>query len=36
MTCVYNEYEIKMKMVQQQWLLQKMKLLLGYNIKIVI
>ena len=33
---MYNEYEIKIKMRQEQWLLIKMKFLLGYNMKIVI
>ena len=33
---MYNEYEIKTKMRQEQWLLLKMKFLLGYNMKIVI
>lgn len=32
MACVYKDYEVKMKMIQQQW----MKLLLGYNMKIAI
>ena len=36
MTCVYEEYEVKIKMVQEQWLQLKIKFLLGYNIKIVI
>ena len=36
MTCVYKEYEDKMKMVQGQWLQLKMKFLLGYTIKIII
>ena len=36
MTCVYEEYEVEIKMVQEQWLQLKMKFLLGYNIKIVI
>ena len=35
LTCVYKEYEIKTKMVQEQWLQLKMKFLLGYNMKIV-
>ena len=35
-TCVYKEYKIKMKMVQERWLQLKMKFLLGYNLKIVI
>ena len=33
---MYNEYEIKIKMRQEQWLLLKMKFFLGYNMKIVI
>ena len=36
MTCVYREYEIKTKMVQEQWLHLWMKFLLVYNMKIVI
>ena len=36
MTCVYKEYEIKTKMVQEHWLQLKMKFLLGYNMEIVI
>ena len=36
MTCVFKEYDIKIKMVQEQWLHLKMKFLLGYNMKIVI
>ena len=36
MTCVYKEYEIKIKMVQEQWLQLKMKFSLGYNMKIII
>ena len=36
MTCVYKEYGVKIKMVEEQWLQLKMKLLLGYNMKIVI
>ena len=31
-----KEYEIKTKMVQEQWLQIKMAFLLGYNLKIVI
>ena len=31
-----KEYEIKTKMVQEQWLQLKIKFLLGYNMKIVI
>ena len=34
MTCVSKEYEIKTKMVQQQWLQLKM-FWLSYNLKIV-
>ena len=33
---MHKEYEIKIKMVQEQWLQLKMKYLLGYNMKIVI
>ena len=36
MTCVYKEYEGKIKMVQEKWLQLKMKFLLGCNLKIVI
>ena len=36
MTCVYKQYEVKMKMVQKQQLHLKMKFLLGYNMQIVI
>ena len=36
MACVYKEYEVKIKMVQEQWLQLKMKFLLGYNMTIVI
>ena len=35
MTCVWKEYEIKTKMVQE-WLQLKMLFLLGYNLKIFI
>ena len=35
LTCMYKEYEIKIKMVQEWWLQQKMKFLLSYNMKIV-
>ena len=31
---VYKKYEIKTKMVQEQWLQLKMKILVGYNMKI--
>ena len=34
MTCVYERYEIKIKMVKEQLLQLKMKFLLGYNLKI--
>ena len=34
-TCVYKEYNVKIKMVQKQ-LLQLKMFLLGYNMKIVI
>ena len=33
--CVSNEYEIKTKMMQEQWLQLNMLFLLGYNLKIV-
>ena len=36
MTCVRKEYERKMKIVQKQWMQLKMKLVLAYNIKMVI
>ena len=36
MTCVYKEYEVKIKMVQEQWLQLEMKFLLGYSMKIII
>ena len=35
MTCEYNEYEGKTKMVKEQWL-QLKKLLFDYNMNIVI
>ena len=35
MTCVYKEYEIKIKMVQEQRLQLKMKFLLNYKIILV-
>ena len=35
-TCVYREYKVKIKMVQEQWLQLKMKFLFGYIVKIVI
>ena len=36
MACVYKEYRHKIKMVQEQWLQLKMKILLGYNMKLFI
>ena len=36
LACVYKEYEVKVKMVQEQWMKIKMKVLLGYSMKIVI
>ena len=36
MTSVYKEYEIKAKMVKEQWLRLKMKILFGYSMKIII
>ena len=36
MTCVYKEYEIKIKLLQVQWQQLKIKFLVGYNMKIVI
>ena len=36
MTCVYKKYEVKIEMVQEQWLELKILFLLGYNMKIVI
>ena len=35
MTCLYKKYEVKTKMVQEQWLQLKMNFLLDYNMKIV-
>ena len=35
MACVYKEYRGKTKMVQEKQLQLKMKILLGYNMKIV-
>ena len=29
MTCVYKEYEVKIKMVQEQWLKLKIKFVIG-------
>ena len=34
MTCVYKEYNVEIKMVQEQWLQPKMKFVLSYNINI--
>ena len=36
MTFVYKEYEVKIIMVQGQWLQLKVNFLLDYNMKIVI
>ena len=36
MTYVYKKYEVKIKIVQEQWLQLKMKFLLGYNMKFFI
>ena len=36
MTCVYKEYEVKIKMIQELWLQLKMKFLLDHNMKIVV
>ena len=36
MTCMYKDYKLKIKMVQEQWLKLKMKSLWGSNTKIVI
>ena len=36
MNCVYEEYQVKIKIVQEQWLQLKVKFLSGYNMKIVI
>ena len=36
MTCVYKKYEIKVKMVKEQWLELKNKFLFGHNMEIVI
>ena len=35
MTGVSKEYEIKRKMVQEQWTQLKMTFLLGYNLKVL-
>ena len=36
MIYVCKEYEVKIKLVQEKWLLRNMKIFLGYNKKIVI
>ena len=36
MTFKHKEYEVRIKVVQEQWLHLKMKFLLGYNMKIII
>ena len=36
MACVYKEYGGKIKMVQEQWLQLKMKILLDYTWKLII
>ena len=36
MICVYKEDEVRIKMVQEQWLLLKMMFLLVYNMEISI
>ena len=36
MTYVYKEYEVKIKMIQEQWLQLKITFLLDYSMKIVI
>ena len=36
MTCVCKEYEVKIKMLQEQHLQLKMKFLLGYSMKILL
>ena len=33
---MYKEYEVKIKMVQLEWLQLKIDFLVGYNMKIVI
>ena len=35
LTFVYKEYEVKIKMVQERWLQLRIKLLLGYNMRVV-
>ena len=36
MSCAYKENEVKIKIVQEQWLQLKIKFLLGYNMKIIL
>ena len=36
MTYVYKEYEVEIKMVQEQWPQLKVKFFIGFNVKIVI
>ena len=36
MNCVYKEYEVKIKIVKNQWMQLKMKFLMRYNMKIAI
>ena len=36
MTCLYKEYEIKIKIIKERWLQLKIKFLMGYNMKVVI
>ena len=35
MTCMYKDYKLKIKMVEEQWLKLKMKSLWGSNMKMV-
>ena len=35
MICVCKEYEVKIKLVQEKWLLRNMKIFLGYNKKLL-
>ena len=34
-TCLYKGYKVKMKMAQEEWLQLKIKILYGYNIKLL-
>ena len=36
MTCADKECEVKIKMIQEEWLQPEVKFLLGFNMKIVI